>query len=259
MLAMKSLSPVSLHAPSLPIQLLQYLLGSPNMLKTERTLSTLESFRTPLHGPLFPSTPPVENHRPRKVHVPIPSKLRFDHTPEGKKEKAKRAEVIGPYSSGMSGMRKLLARRKEELEKEAEMDTEAIVQTQSEAGASNAEPDTKETRKDQVIETDSEIALEPRQGRVHVNGVSPNRDDTFSSSPARLKGDSYSSLRAPSSKVHRSHASAPKLRKPRNKFSLDDDEEEQEWTMSVDELKNYQAQVRSVFFCFNRDLLTLTP
>lgn len=179
--------------------------------------------------------------------MPFPSKLRLDHTPEGKKEKVKRADVIGPYSSGMSGMRKLLARRREEIEKEAKMDTEALENTQGEPKAQNAKRDKKETRKEQAIETEPDI-LEPRHGRV--NGVSSNRDNILPTSPpARSKADSYSSLRAPSSKVHRSHASAPKLRKARNKFSLDDDDDEdQEWSMSVEELKSYHARVRTQIF-----------
>ncbi|KAF8531658.1 hypothetical protein JB92DRAFT_2198359 [Gautieria morchelliformis] len=213
---------------------------SPSIPKAERTLSTLESFRTPLQGPVFPSAP--EARRPPKVHVPNPSKLRFDHTPEGKKDKGKRVpEVVGPYSSGMSGMRKLLARRRDELQKEAEMKNEGKVLAQGGPQAPHAEGDVNGARKDQSIETDADDNSEPHQSGVHVNGISSKEAAALPSSPPRSKADSYSSLRAPSNRVHRSHASAPKLKKPKNKFSLDDDEEEEEWGMSVEELKNYQA------------------
>ena len=237
---------------SLQYSLFQYITGSPSIAKAERTLSTLESFRTPLHTSAA-APPYVGNHRPRKVHVPNPSKLRFDHTPESKKDKAKRVpDVIGPYSTGMSGMRKLLARRREELEKEAELDTESKLEKgdlQNASGISGSEADVKETQKDKVVEADMEDDSTPVQSRIHVNGVSPKRDAISpKGSPMRSKGDSYSSLRASSSKVHRSHAPAPKLKRARNKFSLEDEEEEEEWSMSVDELKKYQARVRGSSF-----------
>ena len=199
------------------------------MVKAEQTLSTLEAFRTPLHNSVS-SASHVDKVRPRKVHVPFPSKLRFDHTPESKRDKAKRVpDIIGPYSSGMPGIRKLLARHKEELEKESERNSKKVP-PEHDSGVTGAEAEEQENQKDEV----TDIVPESRQGRDQVNG----------SSSKRLKGDTYSSLRAPSGKAHRSHASAPKLKKPRNKFSLDDEEEEGEWGMSVEELKKYHAQVR---------------
>jgi hypothetical protein len=183
----------------------------------------------------------------------MPSKLRFDHTPEGRKDKTKRGPaIVGPYSSGMFGMRKLLARRREELalEREAEIEAEAKPEPENEHKPSlSEEPEMefehlRDKGKTKHVEVEKEDTRESRKARPQVNGVTAKADGLpRSRSPPRSKGDGpYSTLRAPTSRVSRTHAPAPRLKKARNKFSLDDDDEESEWGMSVEEVKSYQAQ-----------------
>ena len=234
-------------APAYPV-----ILGPSSNGPAERTLSTLESFRTPLHVSRLPSVPLADEQRPRKVHVPMASKLIFDHTPEGRKGKERRSSTsIGPYSSGMSGMRKLLARRREELEREVEVEVESG-QPRGRRRSHSGEPEVefeaygkrKDEGKPELIQTEMADGRESRKIRPLVNG-SADLALPRTRSATRSKPDGkHSTLRVPTTRVSRRHAPAPQLKTTRNKFSLndDDDDDEPAWSMSVEDIKSYQAQ-----------------
>jgi hypothetical protein len=218
------------------------IIGTPSKAasQAERTLATLESYRTPLINPLFESQSYPGDRRPHKVHVPLPSKFGFDHSLERKK---KRPSFVGPYSAEMSGMRKLLQKRKQELEEE---------ETAAEKGSHKKKSVEVDIQREDKVEKRHQDETSREAGKEDVNGsprtvgqVTPKATVLARSS----KTDSYMGLRASNSRVTRSHAPAPQLKKHRNKFSLnEDDDDDDDVPMSVEDLKNYKAKVRILLF-----------
>lgn len=190
-----------------------FLIASPS--KAERTLSTLETYRTPLNR--FPSQIYPEDRRPRKVHVPLPSK-RFP----GDEFRKPKVPDVSPYPTETSGLRKLLQRRRET----GLQDVSVGKTTQDNAG----ETAYAVTLKGAVQKEEANIEVVPE--------FLPTATEASARNP-KLEG--YSSLRAPTMRLRRPHASAPQLRKPRNKFSLKEDGDET--SLNLNELKSYEATV----------------
>jgi len=193
--------------------------GSPS--KAERALATLETYRTPLHPTEYPSTRYPPERRPRKVHVPAPPKFGFDHLPSGKK---RRTSIVQPYSSEMSGMRKLLQRKKQELE-QVTKELEGVADDIKEVISPSEDKETRMENKEDVPQ--------PVQISDKVESIPPRSS----------KAESYNGLRAPRDKVTLAHSPAPRAR---NKFSLRDEDDE-EPSLTVKELKNFKATAAVCF------------
>ncbi|GJJ12501.1 hypothetical protein Clacol_006744 [Clathrus columnatus] len=192
--------------------------------KAERTLSTLEAFRTPL--PRLASQIYPEDRRPRKVHVPLPSK----QSP-GSEYKKKKQLSISPYPTETSGLRKLLQRKRQDNDSPAT------------DGENQPEVNATGTNEHNSEEITPKKATDPVQNLESISV-------TLETSTRKSKVDSYFSLRAPPIRLRRTHVSAPQVNKPRNKFSLKDDGDEP--AMSVEELKAYELKMQKPNLTFNR-------
>lgn len=175
--------------------------------EVERTFSTLETFRTPLTH--FPSQIYPEHRRPRKVHVPLPSKhFSFD-------ERRKKISLdTTPYPTETLGLRKLLQRNKPET-------------------------DISDLIEEKMTNINAEDVRFEEKADVDANGINVSTKTPTCS----LKLDSYSSLRSPAMKLKRTHISAPQLKKPRNKFSLKEDDVDDEISSSIGDLKAHELKV----------------
>lgn len=189
-------------------------------LKVEKTYSTLETFRTPLTR--FPSQIYPDHRRPRKVHVPLPSK----HFSSDERRK-KISLGATPYPTETLGLRKLLQRNK------------PVINVSD------------------LVE--QEIAKTDEGGSVRTLEETANRDpnDTsikiFTQTLTRSqKLDSYSSLRSPTMKLRRTHISAPQLKKPRNKFSLKEDDIDDEINWGTGDPKTHEPKIPKQHIAFTR-------
>lgn len=161
----------------------------------------------------FPSQIYPEHRRPRKVHIPLPSK---HFSSDERRNKISLGTT--PYPTETLGLRKLLRRNKPE--------TDVPDSVEEEMAEVNAEGiGSAETREEKAD--------------VDANGTNVSTKTLTRS----LKSDSYSSLRSPALKLRRTHISAPQLKKPRNKFSLKEDDVDDEISLSIGDPGAHEPKV----------------